>query len=272
MRKLLSRLVGQMDMWRNVIAGRGYDMGIEAHESVAQIRARLDVAGPAFLAEVRRVVEGGRLDETFIDALCEPDRGLHVRRAHRPRADVRCAPPAPRPRRARIRRASPTSATATRACGSPRAGSSGRRQPSALEERGPASGPRSPAGLPRSTPRADAHRVGPARRPSVVVGPHAVAIRLPGGCGGIGERRDVGGNRSDEHEGPLAAASTLHAETQLVARRCRSTSVAPERRTAPERPARLGPVAGWLPHHSASAGWLAVRSGRMPNPRSGRHR
>ena len=68
MRKLLSRLVGQMDMWRNVIAGRGYDMAIEAHESVPQIRARLDVAGPAFLAEVRRVVEGGRLDETFIDA------------------------------------------------------------------------------------------------------------------------------------------------------------------------------------------------------------
>ena len=72
MRKLLSRLVGQMDMWRNVIAGRGYDMGIEAHESVPEIRARLDVAGPAFLAEVRRVVEGGRLDETFIDALGEP--------------------------------------------------------------------------------------------------------------------------------------------------------------------------------------------------------
>ena len=72
LRKLLSRLVGQMDMWQNVINARGYDMAIEAHESVADIRARLDVAGPAFLAEVRRVVEGGRLDETFIDAQCEP--------------------------------------------------------------------------------------------------------------------------------------------------------------------------------------------------------
>jgi AraC family transcriptional regulator len=72
MRRLLSRLVGQMDMWVNVIGGRGYDMGIEAHEPVPQIRARLDRCGPAFLAEVRRVVEGGRLDETFIDALCEP--------------------------------------------------------------------------------------------------------------------------------------------------------------------------------------------------------
>ena len=106
MRKLLSRLVGQMDMWRNVIAGRGYDMGIEAHESVPEIRARLDVAGPAFLAEVRRVVEGGRLDETFIDAPARAGRGLHLRRAHRPRADLRRAPPAPRPRRARVRRAS----------------------------------------------------------------------------------------------------------------------------------------------------------------------
>jgi AraC family transcriptional regulator len=71
LRWLLSRLVGQMDMWVNVIAGRGYDLGIEQHETIPQIRARLDVAGPAFLAEVRRVVEGGRLDETFIDAMGE---------------------------------------------------------------------------------------------------------------------------------------------------------------------------------------------------------
>ena len=67
-RKLLSRLVGQMDMWQNVINGRDYDMSIEAHESIGDMRRRLEVAGPAFLAEVRRVVEGGRLDETFIDA------------------------------------------------------------------------------------------------------------------------------------------------------------------------------------------------------------
>jgi AraC-like DNA-binding protein len=67
MRRLLSRLVGQMDMWQNVINGRGYDMSIEAHESIPDLRRRLEVAGPAFLAEVKRVVEGGRLDETFID-------------------------------------------------------------------------------------------------------------------------------------------------------------------------------------------------------------
>jgi AraC-like DNA-binding protein len=67
-RRLLSRLVGQMDMWQNVINGRDYDMSIEEHEDIAALRRRLDVAGPAFLSEVRRVVEGGRLDETFIDA------------------------------------------------------------------------------------------------------------------------------------------------------------------------------------------------------------
>ncbi|HET8786789.1 MAG TPA: helix-turn-helix transcriptional regulator [Candidatus Limnocylindrales bacterium] len=67
-RRLLSRLVGQIDMWRNVINGRDYDMSIEAHEPIADLRRRLDIAGPAFLAEVRRVVEGGRLDETFVDA------------------------------------------------------------------------------------------------------------------------------------------------------------------------------------------------------------
>jgi AraC family transcriptional regulator len=68
MRRLLSRLVGQMDMWQNVINGRDYDMSIEAHEPIPDLRRRLERAGPAFVAEVRRVVEGGRLDETFIDA------------------------------------------------------------------------------------------------------------------------------------------------------------------------------------------------------------
>lgn len=71
MRKLLSRLVGQMDMWVNVIGGRRYDFDVERHESIRDMRARLAVVGPAFLGEVKRVVEGGRLDETFIDAMGE---------------------------------------------------------------------------------------------------------------------------------------------------------------------------------------------------------
>jgi hypothetical protein len=72
MRSLMSRLVGQMDMWNNVIDGRPYDMSVEQGESLTSIRARLGQAGPAFLDEVRRVVLEGRLDETFIDAHCEP--------------------------------------------------------------------------------------------------------------------------------------------------------------------------------------------------------
>ena len=76
MRKLLSRLVGQMDMWVNVIGGRDYDMSTSRRTSRSRTCARrLDVAGPAFLAEVRRVVEGGRLDETFIDAHARAGRG-----------------------------------------------------------------------------------------------------------------------------------------------------------------------------------------------------
>jgi len=71
-RKLLSRLVGQMNMWVNVIGGRPYSFEVERHESVEDMRRRLDAVGPAFLDEVRRVVDGDRLDETFIDAQHEP--------------------------------------------------------------------------------------------------------------------------------------------------------------------------------------------------------
>jgi AraC-like DNA-binding protein len=71
-RSLLSRLIGQMDMWNSAIASRPYEWDVEAGESLGSMRARLVVAGPAFLAEVRAVVDEGRLDETFVDALCEP--------------------------------------------------------------------------------------------------------------------------------------------------------------------------------------------------------
>ena len=71
-RSLLSRLIGQMDMWNNVIAGRAYDWSVEDGESIASMRARFDRAGSGFLDEVYRVVEQARLDETFIDAHREP--------------------------------------------------------------------------------------------------------------------------------------------------------------------------------------------------------
>ena len=71
-RSLLSRLIGQMDMWNCAIANRAYDWSLEEHESTEAMRRRLAHVAPAFLSEIREVVAGGRLDETFVDALCEP--------------------------------------------------------------------------------------------------------------------------------------------------------------------------------------------------------
>jgi len=71
-RGLLSRLVGQMEMWTLAIAGRPYDFGIEKDEPLPALRVRMERVAPAFLAEVRSVVEGGRLDDTFVDVICDP--------------------------------------------------------------------------------------------------------------------------------------------------------------------------------------------------------
>ena len=72
LRKLLSRLVGQLAMWNAVLAMRDYDWSVEQHETVASMRRRLSVEGPTFLDHVRTVCEEGRLDETFVDALSQP--------------------------------------------------------------------------------------------------------------------------------------------------------------------------------------------------------
>jgi AraC family transcriptional regulator len=72
LRSLLSRLVGQMDMWNAAMENRGYDFEVEHGESLRSVRSRLDDAGPAFLAHAREVIDGGRLDETFVDATCDP--------------------------------------------------------------------------------------------------------------------------------------------------------------------------------------------------------
>jgi len=72
LRRLLSRLVGQLAMWNAVLAMRDYDWSVEQLETVDSMRRRLAVAGPTFLQHVRTVSEDGRLDETFVDALCQP--------------------------------------------------------------------------------------------------------------------------------------------------------------------------------------------------------
>jgi AraC-like DNA-binding protein len=71
-RSLLSRLVGQMGMWNAAMASRDYDWSLEDHEPLASMRARLAVEGPTYVAHVREVCEQGRLDDTFVDATCEP--------------------------------------------------------------------------------------------------------------------------------------------------------------------------------------------------------
>ncbi len=71
-RSLLSRLIGQMGMWNAAMDSRDYDWSLEDHESLTSMRERLADDGPAYLARVREVVEGDRLDDTFVDALCDP--------------------------------------------------------------------------------------------------------------------------------------------------------------------------------------------------------
>jgi AraC family transcriptional regulator len=72
LRSLLSRLVGQLAMWDAATHDQPYDFGVERDESVAHMRARLAQVGPAFLDQVRGIVDEGRLDETFVDAICDP--------------------------------------------------------------------------------------------------------------------------------------------------------------------------------------------------------
>jgi AraC family transcriptional regulator len=72
MRSLLARLVGQLEMWDAAIDGREYDFEDERGQTFCQMKKRLATAGPAFLADVRTIVAEDRLDETFVDAVCDP--------------------------------------------------------------------------------------------------------------------------------------------------------------------------------------------------------
>jgi AraC-like DNA-binding protein len=74
LRSLLARLVGQMDMWLSSIEVRGYDFAIERDESISHMQTRLARVGPAFAAQVHEACRDGRLDETFVDATCDPPR------------------------------------------------------------------------------------------------------------------------------------------------------------------------------------------------------
>lgn len=72
LRQLLSRLVGQMDLWNHAIVNQPYDFSVEQHEDMAAMRERFARTAPRFLAEVHDVANSGRLDETFVSAMRQP--------------------------------------------------------------------------------------------------------------------------------------------------------------------------------------------------------
>ena len=76
LRSMLSRLVGQLAMWDAAVHDRSYDFSVERNESLTSMRARLAEVGPAFLTQVRTIVDEERLDETFVDATCDPPEVL----------------------------------------------------------------------------------------------------------------------------------------------------------------------------------------------------
>lgn len=70
-RRLLSRLVGQLNMWNAALANGSYDLGVEDHESLVSVRRRLDDHGPRFLAHLRKACQDGALGDLFVEALFE---------------------------------------------------------------------------------------------------------------------------------------------------------------------------------------------------------
>jgi AraC family transcriptional regulator len=70
-RSLLSRMVGQLDMWNCSLANEAYDFGVERDESLASIRSRLSMAGKRFAANVSEAAAQDRLTEAFVDTTCD---------------------------------------------------------------------------------------------------------------------------------------------------------------------------------------------------------
>ena len=67
LRSLLSRLVGQLQMWNRSVENQPYDFSIERDETLESMRTRLAEAGPVFLGHVREACGSGRLDDMFVD-------------------------------------------------------------------------------------------------------------------------------------------------------------------------------------------------------------
>lgn len=72
LRSLLARLVGQLCMWDAATHDQPYEIEVERSQTIMVLRARLSEVGPAFIEQVSAIVDEGRLDETFVDAVCDP--------------------------------------------------------------------------------------------------------------------------------------------------------------------------------------------------------
>jgi AraC-like DNA-binding protein len=72
LRSLLARLVGQLAMWDAATHDRPYDIDAEQGETITRLRTKLAEVGPAFAAQIRAIIDEGRLDESFVDAVCDP--------------------------------------------------------------------------------------------------------------------------------------------------------------------------------------------------------
>ncbi|MBO0826833.1 MAG: AraC family transcriptional regulator [Streptosporangiales bacterium] len=72
-RVLLDRLVAQLERWVAAVEGRSEPHPSDTGDmSAAGLRSRLAAIGPEFRSVARRLCDEGRLDETFVDATCQP--------------------------------------------------------------------------------------------------------------------------------------------------------------------------------------------------------
>jgi AraC family transcriptional regulator len=73
-RVMLDRLVWTKEVWTAAIGGRDVPDGSD--RSITGLRSRLAAAGEEFLAMARRIRDGGRWDDVFVDAMCDPPQSF----------------------------------------------------------------------------------------------------------------------------------------------------------------------------------------------------
>lgn len=72
LRWLLSRLIGQLEMWLAAMTDSEYDFSVEEDESRSSMRRRIARVAPEFVDSVATVAAERRWDETFVEAFSRP--------------------------------------------------------------------------------------------------------------------------------------------------------------------------------------------------------